>query len=751
MLPILRDQLDAYGNRSAGLVPGQAGAGSSTIGGTISIYAVGANLIWAVLGLPRRRRDGPDRRPVAAADAARLVLLGRGRSGRSMLLLALVVVPMAALFVVGSMKRDLFELRYFSGAVPAMLLLGARVVTATTVPRGPRRCVAGGCVAATMLVVGLVDQQLNGANPRLYDFEGALDRDQRARRAGRRHAVRAVLPRRGRRLLRARTSSAGPSASPLPTATGRCGCSPPSGCSTPRTPRPGSARARRARAGARRSSTLRTPQRPGVGAAMTDRSTTRDSTTPSLRPMPPAWDAGDPGRGAASRATVLAARQHGRRSSLLLLVAAAPGARRQPGAVRRAHRRRAVQRRAGARVLVDVPRRRRRAAPAVAASTADAVAVDVFIPTYSEPVEVVEATVAAATRLRGAGSTSPLLDDGNREEMEQLAPATASATSAARSTGRQGRQHQPRPRPHRRAVRARARLRPRARTRTSSSARCPSSPTTRVAFVQTPQYYANAGDSRIAGGGVEPAGAVLRADRPRQGRPRRDVLLRHQRRVPARGAGGGRRLPEGSLTEDFALSVDLHERGWRVGVRAGGAGQRARPGGPGVLRQPAAPLGAWLPRRRSRACCARAAAARTKLQYLLSASYFLSGWTVLVYLSLPVDPHPHRRPAARRRRRRQLPRRIRARTSCCRWPRSPASAPAPTRSPPTRWRPRRSGSTSTPRIRVLRRRAGGVRRHAEARRRAAASARPPRRRSPPSPCSSAPRCRPGPRPRRRPR
>ena len=54
-----------------------------------------------------------------------------------MLLFALVVVPMAALFAIGSMKRDLFELRYFAGAVPALLLLGARVVTATTVRRGP--------------------------------------------------------------------------------------------------------------------------------------------------------------------------------------------------------------------------------------------------------------------------------------------------------------------------------------------------------------------------------------------------------------------------------------------------------------------------------------------------------------------------------------------------------------------------------------------------------------------------------------
>ena len=70
------------------------------------------------------------------------------------------------------MKRDLFELRYFSGAVPAMLLLGARLVTSTT-----RRRVAGIAAAAVLTVtmtVGLVDQQLNGANPRLYDFRGAL-------------------------------------------------------------------------------------------------------------------------------------------------------------------------------------------------------------------------------------------------------------------------------------------------------------------------------------------------------------------------------------------------------------------------------------------------------------------------------------------------------------------------------------------------------------------------------------------------
>lgn len=172
MVPILHGQFTAYTHRSSGLVPGQAGANSSTIGGAISIYAVGANLIWGIWGY---HADGVMVQIAALwplVMLAALVLLGRGRSGPSVLLLSLVVVPMTMLFVIGSMKRDLFELRYFSGAVPAMLLLGARLVTATT-----RRKVAG-LVAAGVLTLtmaaGLVDQQLNGANPRLYDFQGAL-------------------------------------------------------------------------------------------------------------------------------------------------------------------------------------------------------------------------------------------------------------------------------------------------------------------------------------------------------------------------------------------------------------------------------------------------------------------------------------------------------------------------------------------------------------------------------------------------
>jgi O-antigen/teichoic acid export membrane protein len=172
LLPFIHDQWIAYTNRSSGLVPGQAGAASSSIGGVISIYAVAANLIWAIWGYHA------DATMVQLAALwpllmlLALVMLGRGRSRQTALLVALVAAPLAALFVVGSVKRDLFELRYFSGAVPMLLLLGARLVTVLS--RAWTTLIVGAAMALTTLSAGLVDQQLNGANPRLYDFEGAL-------------------------------------------------------------------------------------------------------------------------------------------------------------------------------------------------------------------------------------------------------------------------------------------------------------------------------------------------------------------------------------------------------------------------------------------------------------------------------------------------------------------------------------------------------------------------------------------------
>ena len=79
----------------------------------------------------------------------------------------------------------------------------------------------------------------------------------------------------------------------------------------------------------------------------------------------------------------------------------AAGARRQPRAVRAAGRRRAVQPRAGNRLLVDVPAPSA-AGPPLADRSAAPPTVDVFMPVYNEPVEIVEPTIAAAARSRGA-------------------------------------------------------------------------------------------------------------------------------------------------------------------------------------------------------------------------------------------------------------------------------------------------------------------------------------------------------------
>jgi O-antigen/teichoic acid export membrane protein len=172
LLPIVRAEYAAYAHRGVGLVPSQAGAGSSTLGGTISIYSVGANLIWAFFGYHADSAMVQIAALWPLLMLLALVMLGRGRSRPSLLLLGLVVVPMTALFAFGSQRSDFFELRYFCGAVPAMLLLASRVLTATTIRR--TAVVVTASVLTAVMAVGLVDQQLNGANPRLYDFKGAF-------------------------------------------------------------------------------------------------------------------------------------------------------------------------------------------------------------------------------------------------------------------------------------------------------------------------------------------------------------------------------------------------------------------------------------------------------------------------------------------------------------------------------------------------------------------------------------------------
>ena len=155
-----------------GGVPSQAGLTSVGAEDAPDIYALLANVIWAVWGY---HSDATMAQIVALwplGILAVILLLGRGRSPQGILLTGLAAVPMMLLFAAGSYRRNLFELRYFIGIVPMLLLLTSRAIASWLSTRA-------GVVLATAAVVvtlgvGLVDQQLNGTNPRLYDFRGAF-------------------------------------------------------------------------------------------------------------------------------------------------------------------------------------------------------------------------------------------------------------------------------------------------------------------------------------------------------------------------------------------------------------------------------------------------------------------------------------------------------------------------------------------------------------------------------------------------
>ena len=174
LLPFLSAQLAAYGERGAGLaMPSAAGADSSSVAGGLSAYAVLANLLWALGGY-----HGDDVMvrlgslwPLALLGC--LLLLGRRLASSSRLLLAVALLPGAALFLIGHTKRDLFELRYFILAVPLLLLLVAR--TTTVLARSRTGLAVGASALVALSSVALIDQQVNGTNPRLYDFAGATE------------------------------------------------------------------------------------------------------------------------------------------------------------------------------------------------------------------------------------------------------------------------------------------------------------------------------------------------------------------------------------------------------------------------------------------------------------------------------------------------------------------------------------------------------------------------------------------------
>ncbi|MGH3472025.1 MAG: glycosyltransferase family 39 protein [Nocardioidaceae bacterium] len=156
------------GSAQAGLVTGSNGSGP------LNVYSIGANLVWMVWGY---HADSTMEQVNAAWPLVLLLalfLLGRGSFSRdTKMLVTLVVVPLLLFVLVAFVRRNLFEVRYFAFAVPIGLLLLARLLTATT-----RRRTAALVLSLVVLLgsfgVGLVDEQLNKQNPRIFDFQGVL-------------------------------------------------------------------------------------------------------------------------------------------------------------------------------------------------------------------------------------------------------------------------------------------------------------------------------------------------------------------------------------------------------------------------------------------------------------------------------------------------------------------------------------------------------------------------------------------------
>ena len=157
--------------RATGTGGGYAGATASGEG-ALSFYAVVSNGAWALFGFH------PDSVTEVLSAVwpllmlATLLLIGRGVSRCSVLLLACTAGPVLALLVLALRSPDVFDVRYFVAVVPMLLVLVARA--ARTWPRSAiGRTLATAAIAA-VLAAALVDQQTNPDNPRRYDFREAL-------------------------------------------------------------------------------------------------------------------------------------------------------------------------------------------------------------------------------------------------------------------------------------------------------------------------------------------------------------------------------------------------------------------------------------------------------------------------------------------------------------------------------------------------------------------------------------------------
>jgi hypothetical protein len=179
LIPLAHFALDQFSaNESAGRgfnqSPSQAGGDVDGGRNGPGVYSGLTNVVWAIWGYHSNKTMAALTALWPALMLGSLLLLGRGRPGRSGLVAAVAILPALGMTVLGIAKPFLFEARYFVALTPMVLLLLARATTGWTASRaGALLCT--GALALT-LAAGTADQQLNRSNPRLYDFKGALSR-----------------------------------------------------------------------------------------------------------------------------------------------------------------------------------------------------------------------------------------------------------------------------------------------------------------------------------------------------------------------------------------------------------------------------------------------------------------------------------------------------------------------------------------------------------------------------------------------
>lgn len=260
--------------------------------------------------------------------------------------------------------------------------------------------------------------------------------------------------------------------------------------------------------------------------------------------------------------------------------------------------------------------------------------VDVFVPVYNEPTSVVHATLEAAARMNGRPKVW-LLDDGCRDEMRDLAHATGVGyirreESEGAKAGNINNALTLTSAPYVAILDCDHVPLPQFLTRTIPHVADPG-----VAFAQTPQYYANGDDNPMAAAAW--GQQALFFGPIAIGKDAFDAMFCCGtnvvfRRDALESVGG---FPTKSVTEDFELSIRLHEEGWRSvyvpEVLASGLGPDDMAGFVSQQLRWARGCLSALPR-----VLRSGLPMNQRVQYALSSGFFLTGWTFLIYMLMPV-------------------------------------------------------------------------------------------------------------------